>query len=961
MASPTSELFPKDVFSTMEDDNAVLAKCQSIALDIQEGRIKFLAVVNELEHFLTNKDVNLREKGVRILSTTLGLLPTDFFNESELEFITLFYCDRMKDHHNILPAVFQGVLSIVQMSCLPQNAPHGLLTALFQHVQCQSQIKQDRRNVYLLFKTLIQKRGDSLKAMGTEFIYGFISFIDGERDPRNLMLLFNIIPIFAKEFPIGQLTEELFEVIACYFPVDFNSSGNEGRDITRDRLAEALAPCLYAIPEFAEFCLPLVIDKLNSALKTAKLDSLTLLSNGVSTFGAKGCQPHLDELWPLIRREIMPGNDLELKNASLKALGKIVETLSSTDLDREEFIEKILTDTKSSLCDVQLSLFWPAEKILEIIANTNKEACVQVLRSIIPLCLGQYSTKTSFVDKTIIMETINNFIRISDAFGFSIKSVPELAWTDLPLLYLNELNTEAEELQSKVLQGLIAQKSYLNDVHRATLYEVICKKIDFTSNEVETVCCSCLLAFATLYPGEVLNVVTEKLSIDVDITVPILTRRLKALSIVAKVPEIGHEVLPKIVAATAARDVELGLTALSCLCRLVAEKNGGHFDINKYLHDNCNVIERLLLSESGDTYERLHLISKICRSIVRRLDIESQQAVLNKYGTLVNKRSLESSVILLEGIITPLRPNVIVPKIDELLNNLCNLAIESSDVDCKNTACKLISVLINKMAEDEHIEKLLNRLRERIMEILNNSDASIEVTKAAATLHVWLTKALIMKGSRISQDLLNYHISILKHSKVGLDAAKEFQILTNRQEDSLTEENFCTIRIFFKQRIFQNLVQARHLFTSDSRENYLIAVTHLLEEVPTELLFMYLNELVSLLQESLNLHNTQLVLSTLIALKLLLDTNNEIFADQVQNFIPKLLNLSTYKEMNVRMAALECLTSYCTYPTSVIIVYKPDVLEKLQETIDDRKRLVRKVAVRARTRWFLVGSIRGSK
>lgn len=105
---------------------------------------------------------------------------------------------------------------------LPHDAPACLFKKMFDHVQCQSQLLQDRRNIYLIFATLLQNRVDDLKNMGPDFIYGVISSIDGERDPRNLMLLFNILPNFIKEFPLGHLAEEMFEVISCYFPIDFN-------------------------------------------------------------------------------------------------------------------------------------------------------------------------------------------------------------------------------------------------------------------------------------------------------------------------------------------------------------------------------------------------------------------------------------------------------------------------------------------------------------------------------------------------------------------------------------------------------------------------------------------------------------------------------------------------------------------------------------------------------------------
>lgn len=53
---------------------------------------------------------------------------------------------------------------------------------------------------------------------------------------------------------------------------------------------------------------------------------------------------------------------------------------------------------------------------------------------------------------------------------------------------------------------------------------------------------------------------------------------------------------------------------------------------------------------------------------------------------------------------------------------------------------------------------------------------------------------------------------------------------------------------------------------------------------------------------------------------------------------------------------MECLTNYCNYPTVSIIMYRQEVLDKLIVPIDDRKRLVRKAAAKARARWFLVGA-----
>lgn len=76
--------------------------------------MKLLSLVEELGPFLTDKNVTSRAQGTLILSTMLKQLPKDFLNEIELNFVTTFYCDRMKDNFEVIPAVLQGILAIVR-------------------------------------------------------------------------------------------------------------------------------------------------------------------------------------------------------------------------------------------------------------------------------------------------------------------------------------------------------------------------------------------------------------------------------------------------------------------------------------------------------------------------------------------------------------------------------------------------------------------------------------------------------------------------------------------------------------------------------------------------------------------------------------------------------------------------------------------------------------------------------
>lgn len=168
----------------------------------------------------------------------------------------------------------------------------------------------------------------------------------------------------------------------------------------------------------------MIIERLDSSLKVAKLDSLHLLRKGAATYGPKGLEPHLDELWPILRKEVFPGSDTEIRNAGLETVTELTKALSNDEAIRQNFIDKIITDTKSSLCDVQLNLFLRAEKLLEAVARGNKDSCTQILKALVPLCLGQYSTKTSHSDKVTLTESLNNLMAICEEQKFTIKSKP---------------------------------------------------------------------------------------------------------------------------------------------------------------------------------------------------------------------------------------------------------------------------------------------------------------------------------------------------------------------------------------------------------------------------------------------------------------------------------------------------------------------------------------------------------
>lgn len=103
---------------------------------------------------------------MRLLSESLKNLPVDFLTTVQLNFITTFYCDRLKDHHSIVPNTLTGIEALIQMPNLPDECAARLLQAIFQNVPCQSQVRDDRMKIFNIISGLSKS-----KAKGFVTIY----------------------------------------------------------------------------------------------------------------------------------------------------------------------------------------------------------------------------------------------------------------------------------------------------------------------------------------------------------------------------------------------------------------------------------------------------------------------------------------------------------------------------------------------------------------------------------------------------------------------------------------------------------------------------------------------------------------------------------------------------------------------------------------------------------------------
>lgn len=106
-----------------------------------------------------------------------------------------------------------------------------------------------------------------------DFLPRLLVYLDGEKDPRNLMIIFSFLQVPMVEWDVARDAKDLFEAVFNYFPITFRAPPNDPNGITSQDLKDRLRDCLSATGHFAPYAFPALLDKLDSTSANVKVCS----------------------------------------------------------------------------------------------------------------------------------------------------------------------------------------------------------------------------------------------------------------------------------------------------------------------------------------------------------------------------------------------------------------------------------------------------------------------------------------------------------------------------------------------------------------------------------------------------------------------------------------------------------------------------------------------------------------
>ncbi|XP_025773986.1 MMS19 nucleotide excision repair protein homolog isoform X4 [Puma concolor] len=895
-----------------------------VAADVKSGSYTVLQVVEALGSSLENPEPRTRARGIQLLSQVL-LQCHSLLLEKEVVHLILFYENRLKDHHFVIPSVLQGLRALSLCVALPPGLAVSVLKAIFQEVHVQSLPQVDRHTVYSIITNFMRTREEELKGLGADFTFGFIQVMDGEKDPRNLLVAFRIVhDLISRDYSLGPFVEELFEVTSCYFPIDFTPPPNDPHGIQREDLILSLRAVLASTPRFAEFLLPLLIEKVDSEILSAKLDSLQTLNACCAVYEQKELKDFLPSLWASIRRE---SNQRRTILEMILGFLKLHQKWSYEDKD-----ERPLNGFKDQLCSlVFMALTDPSAQLQlvgirtltvlgaqpDLLSSGDLELAVGHLYRLSFLEEDSQSCRVAALEASGALATLY-------PVAFSSHLVPKLAEElgrgELDLARGDEPAKCSRHL--RCLQALSAISTHPSIVKETLplLLQHLCQMnkgyMVAGTSEVIAVCQS-------------LQQVAEKCQQDLEscwyfhqTAVPCLL----ALAVQASMPEKEHSVLRKVLLEdeVLAAMVSVIGTATTHLSPDLAAQSVAHI-VPLFLDGNVS-----FLPEN----------SFPCRFQPFQDGCSGQRRL----------------VALLMAFVCSLPRNVEIPQLNQLMRELVELSCCPSCPSSSTAAAKCFAGLLNKLPAGQQLDEFLQLAVDKVEAGLSPGPYRSQ----AFTLLLWVTKALVLRYHPLSSCLTDRLMGLLGDPELGPAAADGFSLLMSDCTDVLTRAGHAEVRIMFRQRFFTDnvpaLVQGFHAASQDVKPNYLKGLSHVLNRLPKPVLLPELPTLLSLLLEALSCSDCVVQLSTLSCLQPLLLEAPQVMSLHVDTLVTKFLNLSSSPSMAVRIAALQCMHALTRLPTPVLLPYKPQVIRALAKPLDDKKRLVRKEAVSARGEWFLLGS-----
>ncbi|XP_051147931.1 MMS19 nucleotide excision repair protein homolog isoform X2 [Andrographis paniculata] len=285
-----------------------VASVDAVAALLKNDLLTLEVLVREMELYLTTTDNIIRSRGILFLADVVAQLTSKPLSDTTIHSLIGFFTEKLADWKALRGAIV-GCLALLRrkniVGMVNECEAKAVAQSYLQHLEVQSLGHYDRKLSFQLMECLLDRYFGAIQDLADNLVHGICEAIDGERDPRCLLLVFRIVETVARVYPgdsgpLADYAEELFEILGQYFPIHFTHPKGEDSG-KREELSKALMMAFAATPLFEPFSIPLLLEKLSSSLPLAKAESLKYLSFCITKYGSERIAKHAGAIWSSIK------------------------------------------------------------------------------------------------------------------------------------------------------------------------------------------------------------------------------------------------------------------------------------------------------------------------------------------------------------------------------------------------------------------------------------------------------------------------------------------------------------------------------------------------------------------------------------------------------------------------------------------------------------------------------------
>ncbi|ODV97400.1 hypothetical protein PACTADRAFT_49118 [Pachysolen tannophilus NRRL Y-2460] len=1037
---------------------------------IIDDKLTLLQFVQNIGKFLTQDNELMRSKSVLLISLILDKLPSNKLAMKDSFFLMGFLINRLSDNFNEASV---GILSLILMNNFKSTEVIAdLLSTLKENYDSRQLLAKQRYVAFGILLNLFNKfENFILSNLNNLFIETFIKVSTSEKDPRNLLISFELNYKISTSLDINKYSEELFDNSFCYFPISFKPPPNDPYKITSDELKSALRKILSCNSIFAKDSIPNLTQKLTSSSPLVKADALNNLIACIQNYNVKTVKEYSISLWNAIKFEILHNelSDLQsyedlIKNyenssndedkiipLSLKLIEQLTVKVTSNDDGIEEYvtIELIIDELIKNLTAPDAKYSKQSALILASMSSTSIKIFNLTVAKSFPIILLCIKEGVSVPKQRALIINLSFFLysytKLSqnhqfpnnleilkhkdDIFMLLSKSLMSSSKNEVTLRCLAISNlfklVKMKDFLSYQEANLIVQyftEVLIDDTNPTTFKEVLEKIVSVSSIEPKLILEITVPQLLALLPDSDSNEIQKEgeisLKVDNHSTVKSKESLLKILSSMVENKEILDVLMIRLLhklntLLSNNSSIEyikyLILTMIEILTKTskTMENHNQQLEIDNYLKTFLPQFLYLILQNdifhSKENYGLLEVSSKLAKLIVINTNSSKHQVIVDSLFKIFVYGDSSSSEILLT------RPLNYQIKLLEQPSNLVNLFIKLLSAVDKSTTklpvdiheyirdlikmCQLDVIihedyerlgylqnlclvidkyLANTNEEHEFLSLLFNELTEPIelnsTAVLSNKDLkNLEVL-------AWITKALILKNDSSSDNYREYLIKLLDFNRFSSVSSKLIEVLVSKSEifnayKKSVKNSFglnkkiifnININLLFKQKFFNDIIPkliASFNSTPSAilKKNYVATLSLILKYVDDDSIILphlptIFPALVSSLYYEPNSESDKTIIKS--SLKIILITlkdessSKKLILENIKRFVPRFLELiNSTNDGDIKVYCLQCLMKLPEVVDSATLAdFKSGILRNLIPVLDDRKRIVRKIA-----------------